>query len=297
MKNALSRARPRSSSLWRSEAGQGTLEYVLVLVVSVLIILGVLYQFNSAFKVYVTSYFGEYVACLLEVGDLPGVASECALPSFDLKNGKKLITSVGSGGGSTSAANSSSSKGGSTGGTASGKSSSSTSSSSSSSGGRSQSPETIAPGGSSRIVSSNSGRSRSSPAGSVADLKGGAGGTQDDVLGISPTSTSVGHYAGNDRSRANNMSWGYYDTNDPKDKANEDKPSVTASNKTISQNNKLKAKSIQVNTTRTTASVDNGDDEGFSFGAMIRLLLIILMIVAIVVFFGGQILQISKSGE
>lgn len=48
-------------------------EYILVLVVVVAIILGGVYQLNSAFKVWANNYFGEYLACLLETGELPSI--------------------------------------------------------------------------------------------------------------------------------------------------------------------------------------------------------------------------------
>ena len=298
MKIALPQARPRSSKRWNSEAGQGTLEYILILIVSLLLILGILYQFSSAFRTYVVGYFGEYVACLLEVGDLPGVGSECAVPAFDLKGGKKYArTGPTNGSSSNSSSSSSSSTSSSSSSSAAGGSGSSKNgSSSSSSGGGGQAPETIAAGGSSRVLGGSSGRQRSSVAGT---LTGGSGerGTQDDVLGISPTSTNVGRYSGNDRSRANDMSWGYYETSDEKEKKENEKPSLAASTSNNVQNNKLKAKSVKFETSRKSASVEAEQGDGFSFGAMFRILLIILMILAIIVFFGGQILQIAKSGD
>jgi hypothetical protein len=72
-------------------------EYILVLVVVVGIALGVLYQLNTAFKKYVQSYFGDYVACLLETGELPSFgggdgasAQTCSanFEPFSLKNGR-----------------------------------------------------------------------------------------------------------------------------------------------------------------------------------------------------------------
>ena len=93
------------------------------------------------------------------------------------------------------------------------------------------------------------------------------------------------------------MAWGYYDTRDEKDKADDDRASISKTSSTISQNAKLNAKSVQLNTSRTIASTGSGAEDGFSLGSILRWLLIILMILAIVVFFGGQILQISKSGD
>lgn len=64
---------PAGPALLRSQKGQGTIEYVLVLVVGVAIVLGLLYQLNSAFKTWANNYFGDYLTCLLETGDLPSI--------------------------------------------------------------------------------------------------------------------------------------------------------------------------------------------------------------------------------
>src|ERR1051326_4578430 len=56
----------------RHQLGQGTLEYILVLVVVIIIILGLMYQFHSSFRNYAQQFFDGYIACLLEVGELPG---------------------------------------------------------------------------------------------------------------------------------------------------------------------------------------------------------------------------------
>lgn len=82
-----------------SQSGQAIVEYLLVLVVSVSIILGGVYQLNSAFKAWANSYFGNYLACLLESGELPsisgtggdsGVCNQLYEP-FSLANGRPLI--------------------------------------------------------------------------------------------------------------------------------------------------------------------------------------------------------------
>lgn len=86
------------TALLRNERGQGIIEYVLALVVGVSLILGGMYQLNSAFKVWATNYFGNYLACLLEAGELPsisgdggdsGVCNEFFKP-FSLADGRPL---------------------------------------------------------------------------------------------------------------------------------------------------------------------------------------------------------------
>ncbi len=63
------------------------LEYILLLAVSILIIVGALVQFNSSLRNYVRGFFGNYIACMLEVGELPGGAV-CSpeIPTFNELN-------------------------------------------------------------------------------------------------------------------------------------------------------------------------------------------------------------------
>lgn len=58
-----------------SQSGQGTVEYILLLVVSILLVSGSVYQFNDQFRQWANSYFGDYVSCLLETGELPIIGS------------------------------------------------------------------------------------------------------------------------------------------------------------------------------------------------------------------------------
>jgi hypothetical protein len=46
---------------------------MMVLIVSVTLILGGLYQLNTAFKSWANNYFGDYLSCLLETGELPSM--------------------------------------------------------------------------------------------------------------------------------------------------------------------------------------------------------------------------------
>ena len=76
------------------------LEYILILVVVVSLILGGIYQLNTAFKSWAENYFGNYLACLLETGELPsiggapgdsGVCNQLFKP-FSLAEGRPLRT-------------------------------------------------------------------------------------------------------------------------------------------------------------------------------------------------------------
>lgn len=63
-------------SLIYSESGQVIIEYLLILVVTVGIILGIILQFNEAFRDFANNYFGNYLACLLETGELPRLGAD-----------------------------------------------------------------------------------------------------------------------------------------------------------------------------------------------------------------------------
>jgi hypothetical protein len=84
----------------RDDRGQAIVEYVLVLVVAVSIILGGIYQLNSAFKVWANNYFGNYLACLLETGELPSLGGanttgglcNSQFKPFSLADGRPLKT-------------------------------------------------------------------------------------------------------------------------------------------------------------------------------------------------------------
>ncbi|MBX9766618.1 MAG: hypothetical protein K2X47_05045, partial [Bdellovibrionales bacterium] len=58
-----------------NQKGQASIEYVLVLVIVIMIGLGIVWKFNSAFRQFASSYFGQYLDCLLANGELPSIAS------------------------------------------------------------------------------------------------------------------------------------------------------------------------------------------------------------------------------
>ena len=99
----LKNCRPRLSR----EAGQSTVEYILILMVTVVLILTIVYQFSTAFRAYAEQIFDGYLACLLETGELPGGQGCTAdMKPFNIADGKPLLTgglsSSSDGGGSGS---------------------------------------------------------------------------------------------------------------------------------------------------------------------------------------------------
>lgn len=79
-----------------NERGQSLVEYILLLFVSVALILGLIFEFSSAFKAWANNYFGDYLTCLLETGELPSIggtpgdSGTCNqfFEAFSLKNGR-----------------------------------------------------------------------------------------------------------------------------------------------------------------------------------------------------------------
>jgi hypothetical protein len=81
-------------TILRRREGQAVLEYVLLLGVVVLIMMGLMYRFVSSFAVFMDRIFiGEesYFACLIKEGVLPGDQSgTCVAPTWNLADGKAL---------------------------------------------------------------------------------------------------------------------------------------------------------------------------------------------------------------
>lgn len=65
-----------SQSSFSNQNGQALVEYVLVLVVSVALVIALATQIFTPFRDFLKSYMGDYVACLLETGELPSLGNE-----------------------------------------------------------------------------------------------------------------------------------------------------------------------------------------------------------------------------
>ena len=90
-----------------SESGQAVLEYILILALTVAVMLGAVYQLNDAFRQWAQNYFGEYLACILETGELPSLGGQEGMGAvcdqdfapFSLASGRPLVGSGGPGAG------------------------------------------------------------------------------------------------------------------------------------------------------------------------------------------------------
>lgn len=269
------------------EQGQGTIEYILVLIVAVTIILGGLYQLNSAFRVFADNYFGDYLACLLETGELPSMGggngpttSECnqSYKPFSLADGRPQVGS-GVGGDEGEFSNDGSKDGKKSAAGAGNPSSGSTivaNVGDSSMGGR---------GGSTRF--------RASKAGGAGDEG------SEDKDGAYTGSGAVTNLSGYESGsvvriplRSSEKIRG--SAADEEEKQKEKKTKVSEQN--MATLKKTGPQLIKVERKLASES-KSGDIEEFTFGKMFRMLIIIAIIIAIIIFIGGQIMQVSKSME
>lgn len=289
----------------RSESGQAIIEYILVLVVVVGVVLGAAYQFNSAFRTYVTNYFGAYVACLLETGELPvlGAPNGGAIcdtqfrPRFDLANGQPLLSGGGGGGGASGGGSGGGSSGGNSGGGGGGGGSS-----------RGGGSENTSDGGGGGVDSGNQAAGPTSAA-SMVNRRGrppqqtigevNDGGANDGRSGLS-VSRNRGLSAGElarDSGRIDRMTVDrrFFSDKDLEQRTTE-RPLTMVVPKD-QQGSSLRPKAITYEARKPATKLDDTEGDGFSFGNLIRWLLIAAIIIALVVVLGGQAVQISKGWE
>lgn len=267
------------------QSGQALMEYILVMIVVVAIILGGLYQLSSAFQVWANSYFGEYLSCLLETGELPTLGSsvttgECAqsFQQFSIANGRPLVNSNNPGGEAQGGggANSSGDDG------QSGRRTTTSSSVESGPGGVASSRRT---GRSNRF---RAGRSGAEKTGSNInrETRGGGG-------AAGPIASGGGD--GRPKRIALGGSTDRYGRRGKTDKGEDEKRTKTKALEQVA-NEKVGPKLIPIN--RKVASNEQAPEvDDFTFGSFLRYLVIAAIIIALLIFFGGQILQVSKSME
>ena len=308
------------------DRGQATLELVLVLLVGVLIALGLIYRFNTAFKKYTIEMYGTYYRCLLETGELPGTGSVCRDKEvrFNIANGRDLVKDGGSGGSGSGGSGSGGSggsggngsnggSGGSGSGGSSGKGSSGSQAGQSGSDGSGGGSGSGSDGGSSESVGGrgrtrgggrgsvigrlrNLQKPRSTAVGSASDAAGGVGHTDDP---IAPVST-------NSRARVEGLRRVQTKMEFKMDGAEYQRPETAAvapttaapMKKTVQAGDSLRPlKAVEKTDRKPAGSMKDEKGGGLEFGRIFRLFIIIGIIIAIVIFLGGQMLQISKSGD
>lgn len=258
-----------------NESGQGTLEYILVLVVTVAIILGMMLQLNTAFKTWANNYFGDYLACLLETGDLPtiggspgdsGVCEQFFKP-FSLAEGRP----------------------------ANGRAKEEQKSDNGKSGGERE--RRTGPGGGNytpvRYSGSGSMGGRWRAANSSSKGRGVAGSSKGGSTETTSYGSSVG-YVQRPQPRIKSkldQKFAFEKESDPSQKR---KPIPVGKKKDADDGRKPVIK-LKPNAFKKKTVTDA--DTSFSVGDFMRFLIIAALVIALVMFVGGQVLSISKSME
>ncbi len=265
----------RDARSLKSQSGQGTIEYVLILVVAVAIILGLMYQLNTAFRSWANSYFGDYLACLLETGELPTIGGspgdsgicDQLFKTFSLAEGRPLKDFSQPGPRSEAG-------GGPSGGTR----------------------EQAGGGSNYRPAGSSGGRFSS----------GSGGGVRAGVQRRRINTAEIG--TGNMSAVSYVNGYSYYQpplARRSKIKldnrfALEQEREITQRRRSVASSKKeaeTRRPSIKLKKTAFRRTQSAPADSGFTVGNFIKILLIIAIIIALVVFIGSQVLSISKSME
>lgn len=264
----------------KSESGQATTEYVLLLIVMVAIILALITQFFKPMQNFLSSYMGDYTACLLQTGELPSFGGESSIASEEgcsakfepgtLANGRPPLdpaTNSGSNKGKDGSGNESGGGGG---------------------GGSSASSRG---GSSSRVLSSSR---RSTQSGDVAATASKT--TEIATNGAGSGSFFTTNSSGTiviRRSKSTVLSSRQYSEEVKKAlaKRQEGGRRVISSESTGTPPKKVSIK-IPEKIERAPA-----EEAEFTLGNFMRMLFIIGIILAIVIFVGGQVLQMSKNGD
>jgi hypothetical protein len=269
---------PGFKSGLRGDSGQGTLEYILVLAVIVVLILSLLYRFNGTFRNYAEAFFDSYIACLLETGELPGTGSRCQseYQALNAKGGKELVSSKFQAPGKGPNSKNSTGKG---------------NKSNSGRGG-----EVLAGGGNRQGFGTGGGGGRSR----VANV-GNVGGGNDDSSGSGDSLTGLGgRSVGNvqdGRGRRSTKVEVSYSGGVEGSKEDQEEKKTKSTGKTVGDSTRLRPTRV-IETSQKQGSKAGGEKESvFSIGGLIRIFIIILIVVAMVIFFGGQLLQIMRSRE
>lgn len=257
-----------------NERGQGTIEFILVLVVIAAMALGGLYQFNDAFGKYLDNYFGNYLACLLETGELPNLGGTTNagcdedFEEFSLANGrppKDLGSGVApkpSGGSGNAAAGN---------------------------------QQVIRGGGKfGRGNRRNRVAARAADGGNAAKKAAkGKGESGSESSFTSRRNSDLYNYGNNGKRQKRVPAKTVAGVKDKKKKEQQKKPPKKKAN---SGGSKKRGRFLAAKELKTKEQESDAEIE-FSLGKYIRYLIIAGIIIAIVIFIGGQALQLSKEWD
>ena len=290
----------RINPVLSDQSGQGVLEYILILVIVVAIAFGVLYQFNGAFAKWAVSYFGSYLACLMETGELPGIGGsegdrgECSQLYANFTFTKGIPYQPPGSGGSGGSSGSSGSKGG---------SSTRPTQGSEGSGGQSRTSGRASyskVGGGGRRAG-NWGRNNSFGLDKKNDRSSGRGGMRGAEEGDLYTGSTVAGLPGGGlngqrqkiKSRQSGLVGGLYLSPE-----GEEKKKKTIVGKVKTKKNIHKGRGERMKIARKIANKEQTvEEEEITLGNFLRLLIIAGIVIALFILLSGQALQISKSWE
>lgn len=260
-------------------------EYVLMLVVSVAMVTALAYQIFKPMRDFLKDYMGSYIACLLETGELPSLGNESTEEALQQEgcNAKFNAATLANGRPPNGASSASPLAGKNS------KSSGSESENSPTSGSGGGSGSSQASGRNLLTRPGKKGAGDGPPAanGKVVEIPIESAGSK-----FYNRKTETGY--GNDLSSKKTALLDVRFSEDEKRKQvrkESTKASINLSEGAVVPPKKISIKPPE----RTVATVD--DDEGFTFGNFIKILLIAAIVIALVMVLGSQALKIIKSQE
>ncbi|MCB0413848.1 MAG: hypothetical protein KDD50_05915 [Bdellovibrionales bacterium] len=268
--------------------GQAVIEYILVLVVVVAIILGLASQFNTGFASWAKNYFGEYLACILETGELPSVGGgiganygECseAFQPFTFTAGRPP---KGDGSGRGSDGNSSNSQ------NQSGKSSSSS---------RGSGPKSYRADGSSAsggMESSRSGRFLSSRSSKGKRSSGGSSEGSASEIAMDKAGLPGWATGGKKRIKVKSGKFNNYGRVSGVGSDKKKDKEIRFQVKRKKDDGRKEAKKILVPKRKLSSTEKPDDDVGLTIGNFVKYILIIAIIIFILIYVGSQFFQVKE---
>ena len=258
--------------------GQGTLEFVLLIVVAVTLVLALASQFFKPFKKYADYYLGSYVECLLDEGELPTLGNEgstldCGTPPSDFANAAAAEAAAAKSNAANASKNADAAK------SAGNKNGNS--------------------GGSGNLVS-NDGKSFRSVSGSGSD---GAAGGENSTKNESSSSKGSKFYralGSNEEIIIHRKKTQDFEVSQLSESARAQVEKAAAPTSTVLESSsEISSQSKRMalkNSARDVASADSQEEE-WSFGKIFRIVIIILVLIALFLVVGGQLNQIRKGSE
>lgn len=264
----------------RNVGGQSTVEYVLILTVTVSVVLLFSSMFYQPFKIYLNNYMGQYLQCLLDYGELPKLGgndttSECdsEFKAFRIGDGRPRKDANGNNPNALSEKNSNDE--------------------------RKEMSDSRSGNSGSGYLAGQTGSGSSASRGK--DGAGENGNVTTEYAELSETQyqkvpSNFGGQQGTSNSKRFKVS--NVETLSYADRKRVQKGTIKKPTSIILEEEAeiRKAKSFTVPTSHRKVASES-EDEGFTFGEMIRIAIILMLILAIFVFLAGQILQITKSWQ